>query len=883
MEAEKAKCAIEDRLMADLRLVHRREAQRIIDKCREDFSRCVFPHGTGTTTTGTTTRTQTSFKAVTTVTTTRGSGCLRQVISAGTESTPDFVDCVTDPGNQGPYPPLPTTTTTTKASHDCSMCNKFCRAFNWSQLDPGYAQVMQYSQSQPCSDTVCPWPTLCSNGDPSPALHPNCSAKGCPCFRASCITTTTTTTTTTTIAAGGRRLRDLRWQAELERMQAEAGDTRHLQGSCMCQPGLVATVLVGRPYRVFYGDVAAQMAKVGLPRLLQSAGRRKLNDPYYDAQLMNGVEVRMEDANALNFEETFDCREYFSNRFHYVYPKTLGPPESLEAFRARNAHADLGCGYSGEFKVTCIANTTAAALGLNGCNYKVDISTCKPPSYAQAVDSCWIKEPDVAVPIGTTTPPPVLTDWLGIEEINETNETVDEWKMPPAPDEKCCTIHVSSECVPTREFPDYGTINGSWQAERSYKRETPYFQSIACSQQAQQKHHACPQVRIKRLPGWHQVDLYPQCFDVCNLTSVQEEFNSTCNSTVEETTRILQETALAAKVQAMKAHKDMLRQWSRSNWPKVVETKHVIDCVADALPRSFNRLGYPKRRNEAFDKLRLDYQCRIHNCKANQCLKVTRPCHIDHMDSPFENTCGPLGDQNQYQCVDKVEIFTTGFSWLVAYGFFGLAFTCLACMFGICIRSFTKRNAKVAPMPTAAPPSIEPPAEEILALPAAAQACKYCGTAFEPGEQYCRSCSLPDRAPPQAARCPMCETVYQPDDSNCMKCGAARATAPPLELIDRESKCLSCGAANDPMNMFCIECGERMQSEPTTVAVPPGQLSSPQQRSLEPLSPTEMDSDPESAQRNPMRGLAALSNSPSNQSRIQPFTENDTVPLRGLE
>jgi hypothetical protein len=511
----------------------------------------------------------------------------------------------------------------------------------------------------------------------------------------------------------------------------------------------------------------------------------------------------MEEEMIEDRERSYDCREYFSDRFKYVYPKTVGDESSFEAMLARLSHADLGCGYTGSFKVRCVPGPYRNETydGGNGtCGYKVDISSCVPPPYDKAVDSCYLEEASNLAGAATL---PAIDDWLETEDVpSNTSDYPEEFNLPTPSSEECCDIHVSSECVLNREFPDYGTKNGTWEPDRSYRRQTPYFQKVFCSQQAQLKEHSCPRVKIKRLAGnlgngRHQADLNPECFRVCNVTSVNEELNRSCQSTVEDTTRILQQNALNAKINSMKAHRNQLQAWSRSNWPRVLETMNVLDCVQE-MPRRWNRLGYPKRRSDTFDKLKVRNDCRIHGCSAHQCLKVTRPCKMDHMDSAFENTCVPPGEEQTFTCVPKVEIVSTSVGFPTGYGFFGCSFFCLLSSFGILIKSFLKKNAKVAPAKLH--PSLNTP--EPLAL-----------------EEGPRNSEWPssDVDPPMLAladsewKCAACGHVNDANDSNCVNCGAPR-TEPTLVSATPASLNQLRATANSPSN--------EMRIQPVTTSTP---------------------------------------------------------------
>jgi len=749
---------------------------------------------------------------------------------------------------------------------------------------------MNFSGS--CTAKVCPWIPECVDGVSVMNLHRNCSA--CPCHRATCIpgfigssptgggrllgederrdqATSSTTTTTTSPVLAERQLAAHSMAATDAGMAATefvANDT------CRCQSGIVDTVLVGRPFKTFYTEYFARR-RGSFSGGSFSGGRRLVWDEEAPVEYMQGVYIEMEEELPSKHERTFECQAYFSDRYKYVYPRTQGEAHTLEALLARQSHPDLGCGYSGQFKVTCeaemgyVENETGSFnfMETGNCSYKVDISTCTAPTYQEALDSCYSEEamgvgqlyvptigdfmclaapgtPEATATLTVATVPRVTTTIdvdttvgfvvgreviigcgddaetrtivsIGSLTLDEaltsahgvgtpvvmmsnnltTSDVVPEHVIPVADLEECCQVHVGSECVPDRNYNGtYGTINGTWQADMSYARETAYFPTVRCAQQAELKQHVCPRVNIYRFPNALAEAYIHHCDWACNLTWARKELDKVCDNDVFPDTRSLEAEALKSKISLMTAGRASLERWSRSHWPLMGETQHLHDCI-DESARRYNMIGMTAY-NSGFDKLKLRYECRVHGCSSNQCIKVTRKCPIPQMSSEPESTCGPFGDPNTYMCVDKVHFATSGtVTGPLGYGFLGASLLCLFSSLGACFQAYLMRkNAQVLPY-------IPEPESKV---------CEACNEIMddidvEEGLTVCSKCRAKANRPDV---CLNCGTAFENKEDNvCTECGAPRDTLG-TELMDAsQNVCPQCGYPLGENDGKCAECG----------------------------------------------------------------------------
>jgi len=384
---------------------------------------------------------------------------------------------------------------------------------------------------------------------------------------------------------------------------------------------------------------------------------------------MQGVNVQSNQALPLGGMLSHSCKSYFSDRTNYFGPQQHTDPVARE--EARNSHFYLGCGYSGNFNIKC-------SLTGGQCVKEVDISTCSPPTFAQALDDCYSA-------VMTTLPPyvgvesPKVPDWLGVELINFTiaelpaffNITTQTTTAQP-----CCEVHVGSVCRPEVNFdnPLVGkTVEGRWQPGPSYNRSVGYFPVVPCDQQAKSVPRQCPRVKINQISAAYTQ--WPHCMSVCNAVSAQKEFAQICNRTSNEELETKEQAAHKAKIDIQKAKSNELETWTQQRMPTVLEEKHVIDCFDDRLPRRYNSMSLPKMRS-GFSTMPLHKECRLHGCLVNQCLQVKKKCKVPFVHEAPENMCKMHKDEGQFECVEKVEISSNnplslgfGVAWMVIGGF----------------------------------------------------------------------------------------------------------------------------------------------------------------------------------------------------------------------
>jgi len=372
---------------------------------------------------------------------------------------------------------------------------------------------------------------------------------------------------------------------------------------------------------------------------------------YAEMEYQQGVIIETGNSIGANLKETHQCETYFRDRTKYKGPRGATDPDT-----ARQGHIDLGCGYSGNFDIKC---QKLDVLGnpsyLGQCTLTVDISTCFPPTYQEALDSCY------HLPATTTFVPltsPTVPDWLKVDELPfELAPLPKSYNMTapaitPAP---CCEVNVASLCEKDRGFPKYGTgADGRWDPHLSYTRAVPYFPVVPCGDQPVSIPRPCPRIAVNMIENQTHPN-FPQCNSICNLNKARAELAHVCHQNQTSAREQLEQTALNAKIQNMKDHHAALQSWSVGRTPKVTEAVEVIDCIDDNLPRRYNGIGEPKFSG-GFDKLRLHNQCRLHSCKRNQCLKIKTPCPITQMTTPPERQCDSGQDDTKYECVDKVQI-----------------------------------------------------------------------------------------------------------------------------------------------------------------------------------------------------------------------------------
>lgn len=132
------------------------------------------------------------------------------------------------------------------------------------------------------------------------------------------------------------------------------------------------------------------------------------------------------------------------------------------------------------------------------------------------------------------------------------------------------------------------------------------------------------------------------------------------------------------KIDLMKAGRETLEAWTKTRMTTVTETKNVIDCFADNLPRRYNGMALPAVRS-GFEKMPLHNLCRLHKCTAKQCLTVKNTCKIPYVHESPEELCPIHRPNGTFECIDKVSIWSNnpmsmgfGAAWIVM----GAVFAC---------------------------------------------------------------------------------------------------------------------------------------------------------------------------------------------------------------
>merc|ERR1719217_800091 len=75
---------------------------------------------------------------------------------------------------------------------------------------------------------------------------------------------------------------------------------------------------------------------------------------------------------------------------------------------------------------------------------------------------------------------------------------------------------------------------------------------------------------------------------------------------------------------------------------------------------------------EGFEKMPLHNQCRLHGCKATQCLQIKTKCKIPWVHEAPEVQCNVFRPNGTFTCVEKIGIMTNnpmslgfGIAWMV--------------------------------------------------------------------------------------------------------------------------------------------------------------------------------------------------------------------------
>lgn len=165
---------------------------------------------------------------------------------------------------------------------------------------------------------------------------------------------------------------------------------------------------------------------------------------------------------------------------------------------------------------------------------------------------------------------------------------------------------------------------------------------------------------------------WPHCLKVCNDSHAEAELKQkACDRSTNTGLADKEKDIFEKKLESMKAKRKVLEDWVTDRMITVTEMKQVTDCFADKLPRRYNGLSLPKLRT-GFDKMPLHNECRLHNCKTNQCLEVKRPCKVPFVFEPPESLCSLYKPNGTFKCVDKVTIMSNnivslsfGIAWMI--------------------------------------------------------------------------------------------------------------------------------------------------------------------------------------------------------------------------
>jgi len=365
-----------------------------------------------------------------------------------------------------------------------------------------------------------------------------------------------------------------------------------------------------------------------------------------------------------------DCMDYFSNRSNY-----WGPQQPWAPANAEDLHIDLGCGYSGTFKVTCemIEPLYRPNDGPGECQWVADISTCTPPTYKKALDECYT---EVTTTSTTIAPLPPVEPFMDVITHNLTYPDPPAMITTAPPTvlyPTCCEPYVGSVCRETIDFPGAHpsvtvatTSGGKWNNARSWAGTEGFFPMVQCKDQYPMgTTRSCPNVEIKLDPLAQGYKSYPYCNHVCNETGANEQLMEMCNDNGTKYEREQKENqTLKKKIDSMKAQRNKLYDWTAANSRiRVSQTKQVTDCIDQAsLPDRYDALTLPKVRS-GFDKMPLNNNCRLHKCKVNECLVAKTACPLPYIHkkldgsiSPEIASCVPRPPATQYECVEKVLI-----------------------------------------------------------------------------------------------------------------------------------------------------------------------------------------------------------------------------------
>jgi hypothetical protein len=452
--------------------------------------------------------------------------------------------------------------------------------------------------------------------------------------------TTTTTSTTTTLTT----------TVTNTSTSTNTSTTTTTVAECTCEAmPHVDTVIVGPPYRRFYGFDWNYVLTSGYPGTPSGyPGPMQTQSQTESIKYWQGVIIEAPQPHTVGGPNQLDpapysysCYNYFSNKSTYYGPRTTHVTNRSEA---EEDAPNLGCGYTGDFTVKC--NQTDEQKSAGTCAWKVDISTCTPPTYQNVLDNCY-EVPTTTTP-PTNAPPPSFEDWLGVANLNLSIAEL-PWKheiptqAPLYP--TCCEPFVGSVCRPTIDYSgNYETIskeadgtvmtapspvqtmNGKWQPHRAtfpnyhidhattdaswdngnnvagslagnnwkkvMKGNQPidegFFPMVECRKQAKAQPRICPSVAAVKIQTTYDVEQqYPQCLAVCNQTKAQNQIIEYCNRSIntpypERNLEALENATHQKKIDSMKAKRDELYTWTSSHSRLTIPTLKIVIDCIDA-------------------------------------------------------------------------------------------------------------------------------------------------------------------------------------------------------------------------------------------------------------------------------------------------------------
>lgn len=475
--------------------------------------------------------------------------------------------------------------------------------------------------------------------------------------------------------------------------------------------------IVGRPMKVFVGGVHRRrmtvMSQEDHSLFLDQYPAEFLNDfnvvkKYQGVYIPAGTSVAAGGIGGGGFLEG-DCFTRFSNRSYYWYPNqqksfadiykmypNLDPADENSTEAQGEQHVDLGCGYTGMYKIKC-HQENEYEVGMGICNWKLDLSQCVPPTYEKALAECYTIE---TTTITTTTKLPIPVFMDIIKNNLTVAELPEKFEIPTVvpPTERCCEPYVGSVCMTNVNFPRQDTYpgtatkiypddnvdvktqtgdsptcthsvncihaglydnpatdwnsdkSGTWNPARSYhdtdqaglggESKEGYFTMVHCDKQIKDvSHRPCPLVQIVyNSSRWEE---WPQCEDVCNITKANGLLHELCSA--DRSARYEAEAqAHADKVKSMKDKHAELESWTSANsFLTVKETKIVLDCTKTNSPNAIPPNNAIPQVTNGYDMFEQQEECRLHGCEPNQCLVKKKACPLPYIwKFPFGGNAG---------------------------------------------------------------------------------------------------------------------------------------------------------------------------------------------------------------------------------------------------